>query len=296
MVTTMTSPAVYPPADAAAPTLFASVELELLRRFLGLPPGEVKRKSLRLVPVEEPRDGDDQRRKRRHPPACLRVATDGERDDDSGEELDLRRAPVRLSDADLIPGNVPLPDIQLAEAVGRLCASAIRKRLATWYLSESTGLRARFPRPLARLIRPRLLCTINWSSAEWSEQYDVTYIQPLEHFIVTVVTDTNEIWGCTRLALGSFGREEPLLPACKRILSGWWEWHRDLCREEGWDELRRSGALNRSAALRLRRSVWDRPGCQDPCVRERVARVKRAEQPLPTTTAVAPPVISGPGA
>lgn len=271
----MISAAVFPLADPSAPELFDAGELALLRDFVGLPPVHVEQ----AVHVEPPS------------PACDPDDEDEEEDEEDSSDLDLRRSPVRLSDAELEPSSVPLVDIQLAEAVGRLCTSAVRKRLATWYQPETTGLRTRFPRQLARLLRPRLLFTINWSSWEWGEQYEVTWIQPLERFIVTVVSDTTEIWGCTRLALGSFGRDEPLLPACRRILSGWWEWHRDLGREEGWSDLRRTGSLDRRSALRLRRSVWDGPGYEEPRVVERTARVKRAPRaaPVPALHLVQPP-------
>ena len=210
----MASSAALPPADTAAPELFDAGELELLRSFVGLPPGDVEQVGVVAVPGP---------------------GLDEEEEAEEDAEPDLRCTPVRLSDAELEPSSVPLPDIRLAEAVGRLCTSAIPERLATWYQPQASGPRTRFPRPLARLLRPRRLCTINWSSWEWSERYDLTWIQPLERFIVTVVSGTSEIWGCNRLALGSFGRDEQLLPACERILSWWWTWHRDLGREEGWD-------------------------------------------------------------
>lgn len=194
----MTSPVVYPPADAAAPSLFSPGELELLREFVGLPPATTRLAALLALPETARNEAEDE---------------------DGDDRPDLRRSPVRLSDAELKGEDVPLADIRLAEAVGRLCTAAVPRRLATWYQPEAAGARIRFPRPLARRLRPRLLCTIRWSSWEWLEQYQVTWIQPLERFVVTVVGDTDEIWGCDRLALDAFGPDQPLLPACERVLS-----------------------------------------------------------------------------
>jgi hypothetical protein len=214
----MTSPTAQPPSHPGLAGLFDPVELEILRRFAGLPCGTIDESGL-LEPA-----GSD----------LL----------DEEDEPEPGRGPVRLTRAELNTSDFPGGDIQLAEATARLCLG----------------------RKFARVLRPRHLCTINWDDSgpggSWPEAYHVTWLPPLGRHVVTMACDSTEVWGCTGLALDSFGQDEPMQPACERILHWWWAFHRDLGREEPWSAFWKAGLMDREATIRVRAAVW--PGHHRP--------------------------------
>jgi len=73
---------------------------------------------------------------------------------------------------------------------------------------------------------PLHLFTINWATSgpgiEWPESYSVTYVPSHNVRIVTASADSDDMWGCTDLAIGWCKPYRTLDFGVKKIIQAWW--------------------------------------------------------------------------
>jgi hypothetical protein len=255
-----------PRLDAVVPPLFDGPELEILRRFLGLPAGD----SAAAARVEPAHDQE----------------LDSIHDRD-----DLRVTPVRLPIGPRHNSDFPRRDFGVCASVGQLCIDAVQQRLTDWYLPPGATERICFPSPLAQLLQPRLICSINWADSgpgcSWPESYGLTYLHPFRRFVVTATPD-QEVWGYSRLAIGAFPRGAAIVGSCRAILEGWWRHQHELGHEEGWTHFLGSGLLTAKVACDVRRNVWGGPGYTGPLVIDGSVKPRRPVKPVPPPNPPAP--------
>ena len=73
---------------------------------------------------------------------------------------------------------------------------------------------------------PLHLFTINWATSgpgiEWPESYSVTYVPSHDVRIVTASSDSDDMWGCTDLAIGWCKPYRSPDFGVKKIIQSWW--------------------------------------------------------------------------
>ena len=73
---------------------------------------------------------------------------------------------------------------------------------------------------------PLHLFTINWATSgpgiEWPESYSVTYVPSHDVRIVTASSDSDDMWGCTDLAIGWCKPHRSPDFGVKNIIQTWW--------------------------------------------------------------------------
>ncbi len=73
---------------------------------------------------------------------------------------------------------------------------------------------------------PLHLFTINWATSgpgiEWPESYCVTYVPSHDVRIVTASSDSDDMWGCTDLAIGWCKPHRNPDFGVKKIIQNWW--------------------------------------------------------------------------
>jgi hypothetical protein len=156
------------------------------------------------------------------------------------------------------------PITALSNAVARICLTDAQERLPQWAVVDVRGntilARPQFERAdrLLPLEPERLLC-INWADSgpgfSWPEDYYVTFLPGFGRYVVTASSDSTDSYGVTDFAIGFFGKNEDIVPACQAIVQQWWQQRADDG-HSAWEYLFNEGLIDEEAAEEMRASAW----------------------------------------
>jgi len=178
-------------------------------------------------------------------------------------DIDVEEAIARLGFTDE-PGYRTLLDVAAATIVLKDIAAQLPQFIV---FQEGKLIRARPKRdrtgePQRRIIllRPQLLCEINWADNgpgfSWPVAYYVTWVPSYERFVVTASADSPDALGYCDFALGAFGIETPIKEGSCAIIRADWEAQRGELGQHRWEYLFRSGLISTAEAAALADIVW----------------------------------------
>lgn len=161
-----------------------------------------------------------------------------------------------------------MPDIEVRNAVARVCINAIQERLPQWgcVRADDTvvlGRRLEERRQSTLALAPLHLFTLNWADSgpgfSWPEAYHATFLPGFNRWVVTMSVDSPDVFGVTDLAIGSFPAGGNLVRSSGRVLVAYWRRFHCFDPEMGWwDYLFDTGLVDSDSAYRWRRRVWPR--------------------------------------
>ena len=156
------------------------------------------------------------------------------------------------------PGN-----LELDSEVAAFLLEPVQTRLPNWGYTDPDGtvvmgrvVRALTPAKVRPM--PLLLFTVNWADSgpgfSWPETYYVTYVPQLNVRIVTASRDSEDVWGCTDLAIGWCKPRGRADWGTKKIITLWW--HRGCGVMMPWESFWAAGLVTQARAERWRGEVF----------------------------------------
>lgn len=168
-------------------------------------------------------------------------------------------------DALEVPSDAEASSLQIAVAqiVLRQIGKTLPRALTTYpngkrIWSRVPTKKLRTTEPLS--FEPKLIFGINWADsapgASWPETYHATHIAGFNYYIVTASRGTEEPWGCSDHAIGSFSAKTPIAEGAGEIITQYWRRHAaDWCQAR-WADFWNAGLLDRKVAYQWAEEVW----------------------------------------
>jgi hypothetical protein len=147
-------------------------------------------------------------------------------------------------------------------AVAQILLERVQDRLPQW-VGPKAGARPLLDRRSHRKVElwPRHLLTINWADSgpgfSWPVAYNATYVPGFDRSIVTASADCLDMFGgVCDVAIGSFGREVPIIRGCHDIIISDWSWQRGEWDQQRWAYLFDAGLVSKAEAQAWANEVW----------------------------------------
>ena len=164
----------------------------------------------------------------------------------------------------IVANEVGTIDLELPNAVARICLNAIQARLPQFVVVEGQRqMASRVPdarRQRAIELLPQRLFTINWADTapgiSWPEAYYVTPIPGYDRLVVTASQESSDAWGCDDIAIGWFPIETPIEQGAKQIITAKWKELADNYGQQKWAYLFDTGLIDRDTADQWADEVW----------------------------------------
>ena len=145
----------------------------------------------------------------------------------------------------------------LASAVARIILKPIQESLPQFMVTNSNGTTI-YGRTIApdnspdSIPIPQLLLCINWADTApgicWPEEYHLAHLPTFNRYVVTLSVDSNDVYGCTDLAIGHLpDTEAPLENACKCIQQ-WWKNRTEEGGQTRWAYVMEEGIISTEVA------------------------------------------------
>ncbi len=123
-------------------------------------------------------------------------------------------------------------DLELDSEVASILLDTVKTRLPNFHCRHNDGTEVHW-RSIQGLKKRKIqlfplhLFTINWATSgpgiEWPESYSVTYVPSHNVRIVTASADSDDMWGCTDLAIGWCKPYRTPDFGVKKIIQTWWK-------------------------------------------------------------------------
>jgi hypothetical protein len=159
-------------------------------------------------------------------------------------------------------------------AVGSILLQSVEQTLPQWgvvYPDGEIATSRKYSDPDLHVPRkielmPKALFTIDWGGGpgnSWPESYKLIWVPRYDRYVVTLSSDSPEVYGYCDFALGHFGRDVEPLEAAKQPITRFWNSMKVEADQEQWERLFSSAAISREKALAWRESVWPPPAIDD---------------------------------